>query len=129
MRCHRGEHGCAGVDGLLNRCRGVGDVEGGVSKSTGATPSVAIGVMGCLGRLKDLEHRLTVVKAVHRALRELEYAIEREAESALIEAAEALPVVGHDACLEAVHGHANSSARRRRRTLPASERGSVVTWW
>ena len=24
MRCHRGEHGCAGVDGLLHRCRDVG---------------------------------------------------------------------------------------------------------
>ena len=50
MRCHRGEHGCAGVDGLLHRCRDVGDVDGGISKSTGAAPSVAIGVVGCLGR-------------------------------------------------------------------------------
>ena len=129
MRCHRGEHGCAGVDGLLHRCRDVGDVDGGISKSTGAAPSVAIGVVGCLGRLEDLEHRLTVVEAVHRALWELEYAIEREAESPLVKAAEVLPVVGHDACLEAVHGHASSSARRRRRTLPTSERGSAVTWW
>ncbi len=70
----------SGVGGLLHRCRDVGDVDGGISKSTGAAPSVAIGVVGCLGRLEDLEHRLTVVEAVHRALWELEYAIEREAE-------------------------------------------------